>query len=145
MKRLITLLLLLVSLSACGTAPPPQTTTATQCLQEAGTQYPAVITRQVDGDTYDIEADLGFSVFTRVRVRLADVDTPEIYGVKKDSEEYQRGKEASEIAAAWLRQRGNEVIVRVEGTGKYGRWIAEIYSKNGESLNDYLRQRYPNE
>lgn len=35
--------------------------------------------------------DLGFYVELRERVRLAGIDTPEIFKVKKDSEEYKKG------------------------------------------------------
>ena len=39
--------------------------------------YKAKITRVVDGDTCDVELDLGFSVLYKGRVRLTGIDTPE--------------------------------------------------------------------
>jgi len=38
----------------------------------------AVIVRVVDGDTLDVEIDLGWSMKLRERLRLERVDTPEI-------------------------------------------------------------------
>ena len=43
-------------------------------------EYRCEITRVVDGDTVDINIDLGFGVWLNdERVRLAGVDTPESY------------------------------------------------------------------
>ena len=42
-----------------------------------------------DGDTLDVVIDLGF--YIKERIRLEGLDTPEIYGVPEDSEEYRRG------------------------------------------------------
>ena len=39
--------------------------------------YRAKLIRCVDGDTADLEIDLGFYVFTKVRCRLHGVNTPE--------------------------------------------------------------------
>ena len=59
--------------------------------------YKATVTRVVDGDTVDLEIDLGMSVFAKQRIRLAGINTPETYGVKKDSEEYAAGIKAKNI------------------------------------------------
>ncbi len=40
--------------------------------------YKGVVTRVVDGDTVDVDVDLGFDVWLKKqRVRLAGIDTPE--------------------------------------------------------------------
>ena len=40
--------------------------------------YKCVVTRVVDGDTVDVDVDLGFDVWLKKqRVRLAGIDTPE--------------------------------------------------------------------
>ena len=51
-------------------------------------QYKAKVERIVDGDTIDVVIDLGFKITTNQRIRLAGINTPETYNVKKDSEEY---------------------------------------------------------
>jgi micrococcal nuclease len=111
-------------------------------------EYKAEVTRVVDGDTLDLRIDLGFAVGVDVRARLDGIDTPEVYGVKHGSEEHIAGTAASEFAKAWLAERtvvsmaGNpRIVVRTKkGTGKYGRWIAEVLDASGEgqSLNQAL-------
>ena len=39
--------------------------------------FKATCTNVVDGDTIDIDLDLGFETFAKRRVRLLNVDTPE--------------------------------------------------------------------
>ena len=40
-------------------------------------EYKCKVTRVVDGDTCDVNVDLGFNLFTKDRVRLMGIDTPE--------------------------------------------------------------------
>ena len=42
--------------------------------------YKATVKRVVDGDTIDMDVDLGFGVSKLVRIRLADIDAPEVKG-----------------------------------------------------------------
>lgn len=102
-------------------------------------QFKARPLRVVDGDTIDFMVDLGFSVYHRVRVRLNGVDAPEIYGVKRESEEYQRGKAASEFAEVWLEDNINEdghcYITTHQQTGKFGRYLADVHSGIDYSRN----------
>lgn len=46
-------------------------------------QYKATIVRVIDGDTLELDAQLGFHVTKRVRVRLRDIDAPEIRGEER--------------------------------------------------------------
>jgi len=106
-------------------------------------QYNAKVSRVVDGDTLDLRVDLGFTASVDIRVRLYGMDTPEVYGVKKDSEEYKKGMEAHEFVNQWLLKTGTlldapVVITSFDGkklgTGKYGRWLAEVY-RDGDSVS----------
>jgi len=111
-------------------------------------QYNAKVSRVVDGDTLDLRIDCGFTVSVDVRVRLYGIDTPEVYGVKKNSEEYKKGMEAHEFVEQWLLQTGTILNAPVTitsfdgkrlGQGKYGRWLAEVYRKGDSlSLNEAL-------
>lgn len=102
--------------------------------------FPIAVLRVVDGDTLDVEVDLGFRVLHRVRVRLEDVDTPETYGVKKDSDEFRAGVKARNFVVDWINKwAGANLYLRTEKAGKYGRWIATITTGTGESLNDAIR------
>ena len=92
-------------------------------------QYQAQIQKVVDGDTYEIDIDLGLKVWARKeKVRLYGVDTPEVYGVKKDSEEYKLGKQASDFAKSIIKK-GDWSIVETmkDAKGKYGRYLAVLY------------------
>ena len=40
-------------------------------------EYFCKVTRVVDGDTIDVDVDLGFNIWHKARVRLAGIDTPE--------------------------------------------------------------------
>lgn len=39
--------------------------------------YRAIVYNVVDGDTIDVMIDLGFKLYTKQRIRLARIDTPE--------------------------------------------------------------------
>ena len=64
-------------------------------------EYRCEITRVVDGDTVDVDIDLGFGVWLRdERVRLVGVDTPE--SRTRDKVEKLFGKAASAFVASHL-------------------------------------------
>ena len=52
------------------------------------------VTKIVDGDTVDVDIDLGFSILYAQRLRLAGIDTPE--SRTKDLEEKKLGLEVKE-------------------------------------------------
>ena len=103
--------------------------------------YKATVVRIVDGDTLDIEVDLGFNIHVDMRVRLLGVDTPEVYGVKKESEEYRKGKLASDFTARWLEAINNKVEIHThkDKQGKYGRYLVLVLNPiNADSLGEAL-------
>ena len=91
-------------------------------------EYRATVARVVDGDTYELEVDLGLRVQTRTRVRLRGVDTPETYGVRRGSAEWTRGRAAKDFVVAWFAAHGPEFVIRTfrDRTGKFGRWLVEV-------------------
>ncbi len=104
-------------------------------------EYSGRVVKVVDGDTFDIDLDLGFHVTYRIRVRLKGIDTPEIYH-PTGKEEHDHGKEAKEFVKEKILDK--DVIVHTERykKGKYGRYIADIiyneeFSKR--SLSEALR------
>ena len=103
-------------------------------------QYKAKADRVVDGDTLDLVIDLGFKITTHQRIRLAEINTPETYNVKRDSEEYKKGMAAKHFVEKRLAANNNEVIVETDKlTGKYGRYIGTIRLADSEdSLNKEL-------
>lgn len=110
--------------------------------------YRADVERVVDGDTLDLRIDLGFGVTLtgdEARVRLLDVDTAEIFGSSKGSDEYATGQRQKAFVEEWIDQAGEQtwpVFIETrkdDERGKYGRWLAVIHRRNdGAKLNDDL-------
>ncbi len=103
-------------------------------------QYKAKVDRIVDGDTIDVVIDLGFKITTYQRIRLARINTPETYNVKKDSEEYQKGMEAKNFVEQRMADNNYEILLETEKVQeKYGRYIGTIWLADSEvTLNDEL-------
>jgi micrococcal nuclease len=94
-------------------------------------EYSARATRVIDGDTVALEIDLGLNVRLDVRVRLYAVNTPETHGVKRDTDEYRRGSEATGYVKSAIE--GREVVVQTvkDRTGKFGRYLVVIWFRAG--------------
>jgi len=74
----------------------------------------------IDGDILDVVIVLGFYIGIKERIGLEGVDTPEIYGVPQDSEEYRKGIEAQEYAKRRLAENGNRMIIEIGGENENG-------------------------
>ena len=102
-------------------------------------QYRCQILRVVDGDTVDIDIDLGFGVWMRKqRVRLYGVDTPE--SRTRDLEEKEFGMMAKKYVKGHL-PIGTDQILRThkDGKGKFGRILGEFVVEEGmTTLNALL-------
>ncbi len=99
-------------------------------------QYNAVIRKVVDGDTVEIDIDLGLSAWVHnEKIRLYGIDTPEVYGVKKGSAEWERGSLASEFVKKYLIENDQVIIETIKDKKeKYGRYLALIYIKIDQSI-----------
>lgn len=60
-------------------------------------EYPIKEYRVVDGDTVEVELDLGFRMYHKVFVRLMDIDAPEM-----KLEEHEAGKVAKQFVENWF-------------------------------------------
>ncbi len=89
------------------------------------------VVRVVDGDTVDVEIDLGFSLTKKERIRLAGIDTPETR--TKNDEEKKLGIDAKEYLTMRLDSSKN-LIVKTEKDGKYGRMLGWLFDDN-RSIN----------
>ncbi|NDB27951.1 nuclease [archaeon] len=102
-------------------------------------EYRATVLRWVDGDTVDVDIDLGFGVWMRrQRVRLYGINTPE--SRTKDLKEKELGLAAKEFAKSQAPV-GKEIYIRTKKdneTGKYGRILGEIMIDDEISLNKML-------
>jgi micrococcal nuclease len=96
------------------------------------------VVQVVDGDTVDLDLDLGFSLVLRQRVRLYGIDTPEVR--TKDAAEKARGLEAKAFVQAWFAEAG-EVRVRTTKEEKFGRMLADCYREGRPTLAEELLSR----
>lgn len=105
--------------------------------------YKAKAERVIDGDTLDVNIDLGFKITTVQRIRMAGINTPETYNTKKDSEEYQRGMAAKQFVEQRLTANNNQILLETEKvTEKYGRYIGTIWLPDSAvTLNDELVEK----
>ncbi|MHA2020134.1 MAG: thermonuclease family protein [Candidatus Thorarchaeota archaeon] len=100
--------------------------------------YTAKVISVYDGDTMTAEVDLGFNVTMKMKLRLAEIDTPELRG-----EEREQGLAARDYVRNLVLDK--EVIFESvkDKTGKYGRYLAKIYVDTDDGqlyLNDHLLQ-----
>ena len=105
--------------------------------------YEAQMINVIDGDTIDMYVNLGMGQFTNVRVRLADIDAPEMFGVKKSDPEYTKGLQARTEVVLWFETPQTIYYLNAQHKGIYGRWLGEIWRGIGEkSLNDLLKDKF---
>ena len=101
-------------------------------------EYKVKITRVVDGDTVDVDIDLGFDIILKKqRVRLAGIDTPESRTSDLDEKKY--GLKAKQFLIEHLAYNNpnNKVILRTtsyDAKGKFGRILGEFVAF--DSVND---------
>jgi endonuclease YncB( thermonuclease family) len=102
--------------------------------------YAAKRVEIVDGDTVDLEIDLGFDVSVRQRIRLAHLDAPEL-----DTAE---GRAARDFLAAELLA-ARTIVVQTRKADLHGRYLARLFLSSrqvsiekcfgeGTYLNDLL-------
>jgi len=83
------------------------------------------VVRVVDGDTVDVNIDLGFSLTKKERVRVAGIDSPE--SRTSDGDEKKFGIEAKIVLERKLRE-AEVLTIATEKDGKYGRMLGWIYA-----------------
>jgi micrococcal nuclease len=93
----------------------------------------------IDGDTIDVDIDLGFDISLSKRVRLAGIDTPESRTTNK--EEKVLGLEVKELLKKKLKE-AKTIVIKTQlpdSTEKYGRILGWIYLDGAElSVNEAL-------
>ena len=97
------------------------------------------VLKVIDGDTIDVEIDLGFDISITKRVRLAGIDTPE----SRTTDKYE--KSLGLEAKALLKQKLSEatsVVIKTEkpdSSEKYGRVLGWLYLDGEEtSFNETM-------
>jgi micrococcal nuclease len=97
------------------------------------------VTKVVDGDTVDVDIDLGFSISYSQRLRLAGIDTPE----SRTSDKFEKslGIESKDYLKYKLKD-AKDIVVKTElpdSSEKYGRILGWIYvDGNTKSINEQM-------
>lgn len=98
-------------------------------------RYKVDVTRVVDGDTVDVDVDLGFGMtYKKQRVRMVGIDTPE--SRTRDLEEKFYGKQSKYFLESLLEDK--EVQLVSHDKGKFGRILGELFIVDSEPLKDGL-------
>lgn len=101
--------------------------------------YAAEVIKVVDGDTVDVDIDLGFGTWQRgIRLRLNRIDAYETrLGKNTTEEEKAKGLEAKQWVKDILEEYEGDITITTTSRGKYGRWIAEVMAGD-VNINDAL-------
>ena len=97
-------------------------------------RYNCTLDRVIDGDTVDLNIDLGFSVFlNKQRVRLAGIDTPE--SRTRNQIEKRLGLQAKQLLTELCK---DGFVLESLGRGKYGRLLGILWNYQGFSINQQM-------
>lgn len=108
-------------------------------------EYRCKIVRVVDGDTVDVDIDLGFGVWLhKERVRLYGIDTPE--SRTRDKVEKVFGNYAKDYLTHHLGEEST-LRTRLDGKGKFGRILGEFivwdeHTESWRSVNTMMVERH---
>ena len=108
-------------------------------------EYRVEIKRVVDGDTVDVDIDLGFGIWMRnERIRLMGIDTPE--SRTRDLEEKKYGLAAKKFLQNMLDDEGGiRLKTDKDAEGKFGRILGTFYRTTNyadQSINDYMVEKH---
>ena len=107
-------------------------------------EYRCKVVRIIDGDTVDVDIDLGFGVWLhKERVRLYGIDTPE--SRTRDLEEKKYGLAAKDFLTGMLDD--DQIILKThkDKTGKFGRILGELWRTSNytdKSINTYMIEKH---
>ena len=89
-------------------------------------EYKCKIIKVVDGDTADVDIDLGFGVWMKKqRIRFAGIDTPE--SRTRDLVEKKYGLAAKAYVQSYLPDGSDQTLItEKDATGKYGRVLGKF-------------------
>jgi len=97
------------------------------------------VNKIVDGDTFDVDLDLGFNISYSQRVRLAGIDTPE--SRTRDLAEKALGLESKDFLKKAV-DASSFIVIKTEkpnSTEKYGRVLGWVYLDNSDkSINQIM-------
>ena len=107
--------------------------------------YRCIVVKVIDGDTVDVDIDLGFGVWMKKqRIRLFGIDTPE--SRTRDLEEKKYGLAAKDYLVGMLDdENGITLKTHKDAEGKFGRILGELWRNTNfadKSINQYLIDKH---
>ena len=107
--------------------------------------YRCNVIKIIDGDTVDVDIDLGFGVWLKKqRIRMYGMDTPE--SRTRDLEEKKYGLAAKEFLTGMLDDDAGILLKTYKDEkGKFGRILGELWRTTNyadKSVNDYMVEKY---
>ena len=100
-------------------------------------EYKCKLVRVVDGDTIDVDVDLGFGVWMQnQRIRMYAIDTPE--SRTSDDVEKVYGNAAKDFLIKWTKSGDLTLKTFKDSKGKYGRILGEIWYAGEHNINQLL-------
>ena len=107
-------------------------------------EYRCKVVKIIDGDTVDVDIDLGFGVWLhKERIRLYGIDTPE--SRTRDLEEKKYGLAAKQFLTRMLNDDGGILLkTHKDAEGKFGRILGELWRTTNyadQSINEYMVEK----
>ena len=100
-------------------------------------EYKCKMVKVVDGDTVDVDIDLGFGVWMRnQRIRLYGIDTPE--SRTSDADEKIYGLAAKDFVVKWTNAGDLSLKTFKDDRCKFGRILGEIWYGEKHNVNQLL-------
>ena len=108
-------------------------------------EYRCKVVHIVDGDTVDVDIDLGFGVWMKEqRIRLYGIDTPE--SRTRDLEEKKYGLAAKAYLTGMLDDEAGIILKTYKDKeGKFGRILGELWRTTNyadQSINEYMIEKH---
>ena len=91
--------------------------------------YPAKIESVIDGDTLWVIVDCAYGIFTRQKIRLQYIDTPE------------RGTPQGEKATRFVKRvlkKNSEIVICTHHYDKYERYLADVFYLSGSTEHEEI-------
>ena len=104
-------------------------------------KYNITLNRIIDGDSFDLDIDLGFGVWLKdQRLRLNGVDTPE--SRTSDEEEKKYGLLAKSFVINWCENKKIQLLIEDNEKDKFGRILGDLVDENNQKLTNAIVENH---
>ena len=105
-------------------------------------EYRCKVVKIIDGDTVDVDIDLGFGVWLKKeRIRMYGIDTPESTNKRLGRKEVWTCCKEIHYRVCWMMRVVLFLRTRKDAEGKFGRILGELWRTTDfadKSINDYM-------